>query len=106
MATTTVTGTALHANYRNAAGYSTVADRSYVPGDGFDLIWVQTPLQTQMVALENAARLIMKNSNLTDTERMFEMQMTMNAWSAIASLRTNCMKVIADDVKMITRNIA
>ena len=106
MATTTLTGTALHANYRTATGYGTVTGKSYVPGDGFDLIWDQTPLQTQMSALEDAARLIMNNSNLTDTERMFEMQMTMNAWSAISSLRTNCMKVVADAIKMITRNIA
>ncbi len=45
--------------------------------DGFDLIWRQNYLQTQMKSIENDIRTIEKNSNLSDTEKMFSMQMAM-----------------------------
>jgi type III secretion protein F len=78
----------------------------YTNRDGFDLVWRQKQLQDQMVAIENDIRDIEQNSNLSDTEKMFSMQMAMNAWSAISNLRTNMLKSVADTLKSIARNVA
>ncbi|MFY8101967.1 MAG: hypothetical protein ACOVOA_18635, partial [Allorhizobium sp.] len=45
--------------------------------DGFDLIWRQKYLQEQMSAIEDDIRAIEQNANLSDTEKMFSMQMAM-----------------------------
>lgn len=74
--------------------------------DGFDLIWRQNYLQGQMKNIENDIRSIEKNSNLSDTEKMFSMQMAMNSWSAISNLRTNMLKSVSDTLKSIARNVA
>ncbi|EHS52677.1 type III secretion system needle protein [Rhizobium sp. PDO1-076] len=74
--------------------------------DGFDLILRQTELQTQIAAIEKGIRDIEQNSNLSDTEKMFSMQMAMNSWSAVTNLRTNMLKDVADVLKTIARNIA
>ncbi|WP_298959738.1 EscF/YscF/HrpA family type III secretion system needle major subunit [uncultured Methylobacterium sp.] len=74
--------------------------------DGFDLIWRQNYLQTQMKSIENDIRTIEKNSNLSDTEKMFSMQMAMNSWSAISNLRTNMLKSVSDTLKSVARNVA
>jgi type III secretion apparatus needle protein len=73
--------------------------------DGFDLIWLQTQLQTQMSSVENDIRNIEANANLSDTEKMFSMQMAMNTWSAISNLRTNMLKSVSDTLKTIARNV-
>ena len=82
------------------------AQKQYVNRDGFDLIWLQTQLQTQMSNVENDIRNIEANANLSDTEKMFSMQMAMNTWSAISNLRTNMLKSVSDTLKTITRNVA
>lgn len=84
------------------ATYATVA----VPRDGFDLIWRQKYLQDQMSAVENDIRDIEQKANLSDTEKMFAMQMAMNTWSAISNMRTNMLKSVADTLKSIARNVA
>jgi type III secretion protein F len=81
------------------------AAKPYVSRDGFDLIWLQSQLQTQMTNIENDIRTIEQNANLSDTEKMFSMQMAMNSWSAVSNLRTNMMKSVSDTLKTITRNI-
>ncbi|MEM8794828.1 MAG: EscF/YscF/HrpA family type III secretion system needle major subunit, partial [Pseudomonadota bacterium] len=43
---------------------------------------------------------------LSDTEKMFSMQMAMNAWSAITNLRSNMLKNVSDALKTIARNVA
>jgi type III secretion apparatus needle protein len=73
---------------------------------GFDLAYFQSQLQTQGQKLEDQLRAIQQNENLSDTERMFEMQMLMNTWSTITNLRTNMMKSISDTLKTIIRNVA
>ena len=73
--------------------------------DGFDLIWLQTQLQTQMANVESDIRNIEANANLSDTEKMFSMQMAMNTWSAISNLRTNMLKSVSDTLKTIARNV-
>ena len=73
--------------------------------DGFDLIGLQNQLQTQMANVENDIRNIEANANLSDTEKMFSMQMAMNTWSAISNLRTNMLKSVSDTLKTIARNI-
>lgn len=78
----------------------------YVSRDGFDLIWRQKYLQDQMVAIEDDIRDIEQNANLSDTEKMFSMQMAMNTWSAISNLRTNMLKTVADTLKSIARNVS
>ncbi|MEO9530053.1 EscF/YscF/HrpA family type III secretion system needle major subunit [Roseibium sp.] len=74
--------------------------------DGFDLIFRQTELQNQISAIEEDIRNIEQNTNLSDTEKMFSMQMAMNSWSAVTNLRTNMLKSVADSLKTITRNVA
>jgi type III secretion protein F len=74
--------------------------------DGFDLIWSQSILQEQMAAIETDIRTIEANANLSDTEKMFAMQMAVNTWNIIATMRTNIMKSISDVAKNICRNIA
>src|SRR6516225_4871592 len=75
------------------------ASTPYVSRDGFDLIRLQSQLQTQMSNIENDIRNIEQNANLSDTEKMFSMQMAMNSWSAVSNLRTNMMKSVADTLK-------
>lgn len=79
---------------------------NYVNKNGFDLIWRQKQLQEQMGNVENDIRDIEQNANLSDTEKMFSMQMAMNTWSAISNLRTNMLKTVADTLKSIARNVA
>lgn len=78
----------------------------FINKNGFDLIWSQNQLQTQMGAVEQDIRDIEQNANLSDTEKMFSMQMAMNTWSAISNLRTNMLKSVSDTLKSIARNIS
>jgi type III secretion protein F len=73
--------------------------------DGFDLIWNQQHLQTQMGKIEDEIRNIQQNANLSDTEKAFSMQMAMNSWSTIANLRANTLKAVSDVLKTCARNI-
>lgn len=77
----------------------------YTTRDGFDLVWRQKYLQNTMADLESSIRGIEQNANLSDTEKMFSMQMTMNTWSAVSNLRTNMLKTVADTLKSIARNV-
>ena len=79
---------------------------AFAERDGFDLIWRQEYLQTQIAEIENDIRAIEQNANLSDTEKMYSMQMAMNTWSAVTNLRTNIMKSVADTLKTIVRNVA
>jgi len=90
----------------NAGGTFTAASSPLQSRDGFDLIWLQSQLQTQMKSVEDDIRNIQANANLSDTEKMFSMQMAMNTWSAISNLRTNMLKSVSDTLKTITRNVA
>ncbi|MEL6681599.1 MAG: EscF/YscF/HrpA family type III secretion system needle major subunit [Pseudomonadota bacterium] len=74
--------------------------------EGFDLIFRQNQLQGQMAAIEENIREIEQNTNLSDTEKMFSMQMAMNAWSAVTNLRSNMLKNVSDSLKTIARNVA
>ena len=78
----------------------------FVPNDGFDLIWRQQYLQEQIKEIEADIREIEQNANLSDTEKMYAMQMAMNTWSAVTNLRTNIMKSVSDTLKAIVRNVA
>jgi type III secretion protein F len=78
---------------------------TYANKDGFDLVWNQQNLQTQMNKIEDDIRNIQKNANLSDTEKAFSMQMAMNSWSTIANLRTNTLKAVSDVLKTCARNI-
>jgi type III secretion apparatus needle protein len=80
--------------------------QDYVVRDGFDLIWSQQYLGTQMQGIEGDIRNIEQNANLSDTEKMFSMQMAMNTWSAVSNLRTNILKSVSDTLKTIARNVA
>lgn len=85
---------------------SNFAVAPYVNKNGFDLVWRQKQLQEQMQGVEEDIRDIEANANLSDTEKMFSMQMAMNTWSAISNLRTNMLKTVADTLKSIARNVA
>lgn len=97
--------------FLNISGSSTggtpVSSRTtYLERDGFDLIWRQDYLQTQIAGIETDIREIEQNANLSDTEKMYAMQMAMNTWSAVTNLRTNILKTVADTLKTIVRNVA
>lgn len=79
---------------------------TYQGYDGFDLIWRQEYLQKQIKQIETDIREIEQNANLSDTEKMYAMQMAMNTWSAVTNLRTNIMKSVSDTLKAIVRNVA
>ncbi|WP_181705348.1 EscF/YscF/HrpA family type III secretion system needle major subunit [Chthonobacter rhizosphaerae] len=73
---------------------------------GLDLVMRQKYLRTEMEKIEQKIADIEQNSNLSDTEKMFSMQMAMNSWSAISNLRTNMLKTVADTIKSIARNVS
>jgi type III secretion apparatus needle protein len=102
MATNPTAGIFTPTTAHAAAAFAT----PYVNQDGFDLIWRQKYLQDQMKKIEDDIRSIEQNANLSDTEKMFSMQMAMNTWSAISNLRTNMLKSVSDTVKTIVRNVA
>jgi len=77
----------------------------YKNRDGFDLVWMQAQLQTQMANIENDIRNIQQNANLSDTEKMLSMQMAMNSWSAVSQLRTNMLKSVSNTLQAIVRNV-
>ena len=79
---------------------------TYKTYDGFDLVWRQEYLQKQIIDIENDIREIELNANLSDTEKMYAMQMAMNTWSAVTNLRTNILKSVSDTLKAIVRNVA
>jgi type III secretion protein F len=86
-----------------AGGVGTGAQ--YVNMDGLDLVWSQAQLQTQMANVEEDIVNIQNNANLSDTEKMFAMQMAINTWSAMSLTRTNELKTVSDTLKSIVRNI-
>jgi len=94
----------LDAGPQATAGVYTNAN--YQNTDGFDLIWRQEYLQAQIATIEADIREIEQNANLSDTEKMYAMQMAMNTWSAVTNLRTNIMKSVSDTLKAIVRNVA
>ncbi len=83
-----------------------IINNNHTNRDGFDLIWRQQYLQEQIAGIELDIREIEQNANLSDTEKMYSMQMAMNTWSAVTNLRTNIMKSVADTLKTIVRNVA
>lgn len=67
--------------------------------DGFDLTISQVFLQNTMQTIQTDIQNIEQNANLSDTEKMFSMQMALNTWSAVATLRTNMLKMFGDTLK-------
>lgn len=78
---------------------------TYLNKDGFDLVWSQQNLQGQMAKIEDDIRNTQQNGNMSDVERGFSIQMSMNAWSTIANIRTNTLKAVSDVLKTCARNI-
>jgi type III secretion protein F len=89
----------------NAVAGAVGTGATYVNMDGLDLVWSQAQLQTQMANVEEDIVNIQNNANLSDTEKMFSMQMAINTWSAISLTRTNELKTISDTLKSIVRNL-
>ncbi|WP_294641457.1 EscF/YscF/HrpA family type III secretion system needle major subunit [uncultured Aureimonas sp.] len=107
MAASTFTGVGTSTLYQQpTSGTKLAGTETFDNRDGFDLIWRQKRLGDQMEAIEEDIREIEKNANLSDTEKMFAMQMAMNTWSAVSNLRTNMLKTVADTLKSIARNVA
>lgn len=109
MATSIFTGIGTQdawANGTTDTSFDGQTSAKYVNRDGFDLVWRQKQLGDQMQKIEADIREIEQNANLSDTEKMFAMQMAMNSWSAISNLRTNMLKSVADTLKSIARNVA
>ena len=91
---------------QNAGTPPAIVNNNHQNRDGFDLIWRQQYLQEQIAGIEDDIREIEQNANLSDTEKMYSMQMAMNTWSAVTNLRTNIMKSVSDTLKTIVRNVA
>lgn len=102
---TTPTSTRIDALLPTNYNAVTTTTPGFVNREGLDLIWRQQYLQTQMNAIEADIREIEQNANLSDTEKMYAMQMAMNTWSAVSNLRTNMLKTVSDTLKAIVRNI-
>lgn len=83
----------------------TAVKGSYENRDGFDLVLLQSGLQAQMKAIEDDIKNIQQNANLSDTEKMFSMQMAMNSWSAVSQLRTNMLKSVSNTLQKIVSNV-
>ncbi len=92
-------------SYSDTPGFDQTGN-FYGERDGFDLIWRQSELQKQMEGIEDSIRAIETNANLSDTEKMFALQMAANTWNAVATARTNILKCVSDVLKAIVRNIA
>ena len=102
-----IVGTPNTGSFNSTGGDSVVAStQNYKNRDGFDLIWKQEYLQNQIASIEDDIREIEQNANLSDTEKMYSMQMAMNTWSAVTNLRTNILKSVSDTLKTIVRNVA
>lgn len=103
------TGTYLNINPavgQNQTTVPAILNNNHTNTDGFDLIWRQQYLQEQITRIEGDIRNIERNANLSDTEKMYSMQMAMNTWSAVTNLRTNILKSVSDTLKTIVRNVA
>lgn len=88
------------------AAAATISSRTeWFAQDGFDLAWRQQRLRNTMASIESEIEAIESNANLSDTERMFAMQMAMNTWSAVSNLRTNMLKSVSDTLKAVVRNV-
>jgi len=73
---------------------------------GMDLRTIGNDLKSVGADSERKIAELVKNKNLTDSERMMQMQVEMNVWTTITNLRTNMIKVVSDSLKAIVRNIA
>lgn len=101
-----ITQTTASPGFRPTTPPAYTSSVNYQGYDGFDLIWRQEYLQDQIRQIETDIREIEMNANLSDTEKMYAMQMAMNTWSAVTNLRTNIMKSVSDTLKAIVRNVA
>ncbi len=104
-AATTDLNTLFTSGLTNTPSAFAASGQPYNNIDGFDLVWSQQYLQSAMATAETNINNIEQNANLSDTEKMFSMQMAMNTWSSIANLRTNMLKSVSDTLKAIGRNI-
>lgn len=106
MSTNTLMGSTGLTGYTTPTALAWGGNVNFDERDGFDLIWRQEYLQQQIAGIEEDIRAIEANANLSDTEKMYSMQMAMNTWSAVTNLRTNIMKSVSDTLKTIVRNVA
>jgi len=72
---------------------------------GMDLATVAEALKGPSENVAEKIAQIQANSNLSDTERMMDMQVQLNIWSTITNLRTGMIKTVSDSLKTIVRNI-
>jgi len=72
---------------------------------GMDLLTVADALKGPSANVAEKIAQIQANSNLSDTERMMDMQVALNIMSTITNLRTNMIKTVSDSLKAIVRNI-
>lgn len=72
---------------------------------GMDLANVAEALKGPSENVAEKIAQIQADSNLSDTERMMDMQVQLNIWSTITNLRTGMIKTVSDSLKTIVRNI-
>jgi hypothetical protein len=92
-----------------AKGQAEAADwvtRQYKVRDGLDIVWSHFPWQEQMKGLEEQMSALAANENLSDVNRMIQMQMLVGSWSAISTGATNLMRVAAETCKKCASNIS
>jgi type III secretion protein F len=81
-------------------------DREYAVRDGLDIVRSHFPWQEQMKGLEKQMAELAANENLSDVNRMIQMQMLVGSYSAISTGATNLMRVAAETCKKVASNIA
>jgi type III secretion protein F len=85
---------------------STWVKEEYIHRTGMDVIWSQAHLADQMTGVEQQMMTLEQNNNLSDVNKMFEMQMLIAAWQGIQTLRTNLLRCFGEACKKCASNIS
>lgn len=84
-----------------------IRSRTVTSSDGgMDLFTVADALKGPSANVADKIDQIQRNTNLSETERMMDMQVALNMMSTITTLRTGMIKTVSDSLKAIVRNIA
>jgi hypothetical protein len=76
-----------------------------VSRDGLDAVFFTVPMNDQLKTLEDRMLVVMRDANLSDVQRQFDLQKLMNTWSAVSQAMTNMLKAVSDVNKAIVHNI-
>lgn len=90
----------------NIAGSPSIRSGNVPDEGGMDLRTIGNDLNSTSADATRKMEELMKDKNLSDTDRMMQMQIEMNVASMVVNLRTNMIKVVSDTLRAIVRNVA